>query len=118
MSTTLCTFVKRNLERMGEFEVTTANSGPEGLEKARAAAFDLVITDFKMPGMDGGEVLAALRTMKPSMPVVFFSVYHDDQVTISSEMANQADGLISKPIDNDQLYRVIQEALGKQRPAS
>ncbi|MBI3996086.1 MAG: response regulator [Candidatus Omnitrophica bacterium] len=112
----LCNITKLNLERTGEYDVTTAYSGREGLKKANAGAFDLVITDFKMPGMDGRQVLEALKAMRPHAPVVLFSVYHDDPETVTIDIQTKADGVIHKPIDHEQLCRVIHDVLGGQEP--
>ncbi len=107
----LCLVMKLNLERTGAYDVTVAYSGPEGLERARVEAFDLVITDFNMPGMDGGTVLRSLKAMRPQAPVVLCSVYHDDVTAITAEVQREADGLINKPIDHAQLLRTIERAL-------
>ncbi|MDP3921165.1 MAG: response regulator [Candidatus Omnitrophota bacterium] len=109
----LCKFVKRNLEHTGKFEVTVAHSGEAGVEKAKAVEFDLVITDYKMPGMDGQQVIREIKKMKPKEPVILFSVYHDDPGTIGPGLLGQADGLISKPIEHAELYSVIKKALAK-----
>jgi len=107
----LCLVMKLNLERTGAYEVTVAYSGPEGLERARVAEFDLVITDFNMPGMNGGDVLHALKAMRPQAPVVLCSVYHDDANSITEGVRREADGLINKPIDHAKLLRTIEQAL-------
>ena len=109
----LCKLMKLNLERAGEYEVTTASSGEEGVEKAKAEEFDLVITDFRMPGMNGRAVLQAMKALKPDRPVVLFSIYHDDETRITREIEAQADGIISKPIDHEQLYKTIKDALAR-----
>ncbi len=109
----LCKLMKLNLERTGEFEVTVAHSGMEGIEKAKAERFDLVITDFRMPGLDGKVVLDAVKAMTPHTPVVLFSIYHDDAGTITPELERKADGLINKPIDHEQLHKVIKDALAR-----
>ena len=110
-----CKAVKLNLERGGDYEVVTAASGMEGLRLVDETAFDLVITDFRMPGMDGKAVLSALKAKRPDTSVVLFSIYHDDRQTITPEIERQADGLISKPIDHEQLERAIRNALAKKR---
>jgi len=109
----LCMVMKLNLERTGRYAVETAYSGTEGVEKAKGTAFDLVITDFQMPGMDGAAVLRALKVMRPRAPVVLCSVYHDDVTRIPDTLQQEADGLISKPIDHMQLQRTVQDALAK-----
>ena len=110
----ICRFTKLNLERTGEYVVTIASSGEEGLEKAGTTQFDLIITDYRMPGLDGRAVLEKLKATRPDCPVVLFSIYHDDNSRISREIERKADGLISKPIDHEQLYRTIREALEKR----
>ena len=109
----ICKFTKLNLEQGGEFEVTVAFSGEDGLRLADARDFDLVITDFRMPGMDGKAVLQALKAKKPTRPVILFSVYHDDLHELPHEIRRLANGMISKPIDHDQLQRTIHQALEK-----
>ena len=112
----LCTIMKLNLERTGEYEVETASSGEEGLKMVEQKKYDLVITDFKMPGIDGGIVVEAIKAMKPDAPVVIFSIYHDDDMTISQNTRSKADAIISKPIDHDQLHKAIKDALTKGNP--
>jgi DNA-binding NtrC family response regulator len=110
----ICEMMKLNLESAGEFEVTTEHTGEKGFEAAKAGDFDLVITDFYMPGMDGGELLSEIKKVKPGMPVLLFSIYHDDESTLAHSIKNKADGLINKPIDHRQLYAVIKTALSKK----
>lgn len=109
----LCTLIKSNLEHSGEYEVTTACSGQEGLIKAKDIDFDLVITDFKMPGMNGREVLDILKETKPNLPIVFFSVYLDDTTTIRALDLAKVDGIITKPFETEQLYKTIKDVLDK-----
>ena len=111
----LCRMMKLNLERGGAYEVVTAFSGEEGLERVRAERFDVVITDFRMPGMNGKEVLEALKALNPRLPVILSSVYHDDPNVITRATDRQADGMISKPIDHVQLEATIQEVLSRSR---
>ena len=108
----LCRVMKLNLERGGAYEVTVAYSGADGLAKAQAASFDLVITDFNMPGMDGAAVLDAVKTLNPRTAVLVFSVYHDDRGRITSSVHRKADGIITKPIDHAKLEAAIQRLLG------
>lgn len=109
----LCLLVKHNLEHTGEFKVSTAFSGKEGIEAVKKTDFDLVITDFKMPDMDGEQVLNVIKKSNPELPVILFSIYHDDCASIDASVKNKADGLICKPIDQKQLYKVIKDALAK-----
>jgi CheY-like chemotaxis protein len=64
--------VRRMLER-GRHEVTEADNGRSGLERLHAGAFDLVITDIIMPGMDGIKTLIELRKHFPELRVIVMS---------------------------------------------
>ena len=52
------------------FDVTTAQGGKAGLEALKAGAPDIVLTDIKMPGVSGTELLAAVREQDPETPVI------------------------------------------------
>lgn len=110
----ICELMKINLENTGEFDVKTVFSGEEGIKEARSGDYDLVITDFYMPGKDGAEVLKAIKESKPDMPVLLFSIYHDDESTLDISVKERADGIIHKPIKHDQLYKAIKDALAKK----
>ena len=109
----LCRMIKLNLERLGDYDVTVAFSGPDGLDKFRAAAFDVVITDFNMPGMTGGDVLQTIKQARPNLPVILASVYHDDPKTMAPGSDRRADRLISKPFNHLELEGAIREVLGR-----
>lgn len=73
--------VKLVLERSPQgIRVVTASSGAEGLEVLRGTPVDLVISDFKMPGMDGIEFLVQVRTLHPDLPRVMFTAYADEEL--------------------------------------
>ena len=100
------------LEASGSFDVATAYSGADGVSKAKQQNFALVITDFHMPGMDGEDVLDALKGMDPQIPVLVFSIYHDDDSEINSRIRGKADAILEKPINNEQLQQTIERFIG------
>jgi CheY-like chemotaxis protein len=55
------------------YRVSVALDGPQALERFEADTPDLVITDYKMPGMNGDELLRRLRAMRPALPAVLIS---------------------------------------------
>jgi len=57
------------------YQVTAVNSGSEALERAKSETFDVAITDFKMPGADGIEVLSSLKKIDPNLPVILMTAY-------------------------------------------
>lgn len=57
--------------------VTAVPDGPSGLTVALDDPPDVVVLDFRLPGMDGAEVLRALKILHPALPVFFFTVFAD-----------------------------------------
>ena len=62
------------LEQQGH-KVTTATNGQDGLERFQEETYDLVVTDYLMPGMTGQQVIKKIRQDKPKIPVVLLSGY-------------------------------------------
>lgn len=80
------------------YAVTTAGSGEEGLELFQAALgtvpYSLVVTDFRMPGIDGGEVVRRIRALAGDTPVVILSGYAE--VGALAPESTGADEVLSK----------------------
>ena len=57
------------------FRVLTATSGEQGLSLLEKNHIDLVVLDYYMPGMNGGDVAAEVRRRKPNLPIIFLSAY-------------------------------------------
>ncbi|OGB88099.1 hypothetical protein A3H38_03345 [candidate division WOR-1 bacterium RIFCSPLOWO2_02_FULL_46_20] len=99
--------VKIRLGVSGSYEVTTTYSGQAGVDQANSQDFDLVITDYNMPDLNGEEVIDAIKKVKPDLPLFLFSIYYDDDETISPAIRAKVDGLVRKPIDYAQLNEMI-----------
>ena len=69
--------VRRQLFERRGYEVVTARSGVEGLERFRKEKIDLAVVDYVMPEMNGGEVIRQLRKLNPNLPVILLSGYAD-----------------------------------------
>jgi len=81
------------LEELGH-RIVTAASGGDALEQFSAHRFDLVVTDYKMPRMDGLELIVRLRKQRPDLPIVLISGYVD---TLGlNETSTGADVVIQK----------------------
>lgn len=96
------------------YSVDTAANGPEGIDKAREKGFDLVITDLKMPDMDGLEVLSALQDVNNDMPIIVMTAYGTIETAVSA-MKNGAIDFLTKPFDTDHMLVLIDKALHSQR---
>ena len=67
--------VRKILLESHGFKVLTANSGQQGLSIFEEQPVDLVILDYYMPGMNGGDVAAEIRKRRPGVPIIFLSAY-------------------------------------------
>src|SRR2546422_9488200 len=95
-------------------QVTTVNNGREALEKARAENFDVVITDIKMPGMDGIQLLQGIKKHDPSLPVVIMTAYASQQSAIDAVNLGAFQYLI-KNAKNDEIKLVVRNAIEMRR---
>jgi DNA-binding NtrC family response regulator len=85
----------------------SAEDGQKALEKFRNGAFDLVLTDYRMPGMDGIQLLREVRRLNPEATVVIMTAYG----TVGTAVAAMKEGAydyLMKPIDLDELLLLIQ----------
>jgi len=91
------------------FEVTTAQGGKAGLEALKGSPPDIVLTDIKMPGVSGTEILAAVREQDPETPVILMTAQASLQSAIQA--VNQgAFYYIQKPFSNDDLVAICRRA--------
>ncbi|SFJ17905.1 DNA-binding transcriptional response regulator, NtrC family, contains REC, AAA-type ATPase, and a Fis-type DNA-binding domains [Myroides guanonis] len=99
-------------EENPDYQVSEAEDGLQGIEKIKNEDFDLVICDIKMPKMDGEEVLAMAKKMKPEISFVMISG-HGDLETAVNTMRLGAFDYISKPPDLNRLLTTVRNALEK-----
>lgn len=95
-----------------KYEVEIANDGAEGIKKAETGNFDLVLSDIKMPKMDGIEVLVKLQELHPDLPVVMISG-HGTIDTAVDALKKGAYDYISKPPDLNRLLVTVRNALDR-----
>jgi DNA-binding NtrC family response regulator len=94
------------------YEVTTAQSGEHALKLARDTDFDLVLTDYKMTGMDGLTLLGELLKLDPSIIVVMMTA-HGSVDSVKEALRGGAFDYLEKPIDRSQLLKIVESALGR-----
>jgi CheY-like chemotaxis protein len=102
-----------SLGRVGGHDVVGASSGTEALQVLAddGGAFDAVVLDMQMPGMDGRTTLAAIREAGHTLPVVFLTaqVQRDERAALE---ALDVSGVLSKPFDPMTLARDLAGLLG------
>jgi len=101
------------LEEEG-FEVLSANSGHEALEILESSDVDLVLTDMKMPSMDGIELLENVKVLDPDLPVIMMTAYGTVDKAVEA-MQKGAYSYILKPFDNERLVIYVNKAISMFR---
>ena len=101
------------LKRAG-FLVSTAENGADALRQLEAESFDLVLTDQKMPEMDGLELLSRARSLQPQLPVVLMTAFGSVSAAVAAMKEGAADYL-TKPFESDELLLVLEKALRQRR---
>ncbi|MBI5709234.1 MAG: sigma-54-dependent Fis family transcriptional regulator [Candidatus Eisenbacteria bacterium] len=96
------------------YQVTTVSNGRDALEKVRVEAFDVVITDIRMPGMDGIQLLQGIKKHDPSLPVVIMTAYASQQSAIDAVNMGAFQYLI-KNAKNDEIKLVVRNAIEMRR---
>lgn len=94
--------------------VSSAGSGAEALRQAEADAFDVVVLDVKMPGMDGLEVLRRLRKIAPDTEVILLTGHANMEVAVQGMDLGAFDYLMKPVAINELLYK-IQDAAARRR---
>jgi CheY-like chemotaxis protein len=89
--------------------VETASSGPEALGLFERGSFDLVITDYAMPGMKGNELATAIKARAPQLPVIMVTAY-SELVESSGIPLPGVECVLSKPFLMANLREAIAEA--------
>jgi two-component system response regulator AtoC len=92
------------------FDVTSAETGEEALARCHNAEFDLVLTDLKMGGVSGMELLQALRNQGRQTPVVMMSAYGDTETAVEA-LHKGAYDFISKPFKLGDIKKKVRAAL-------
>ena len=98
-----------------EYQIVTARQGQTALSKIREAPFDIVVTDLRMPDMDGVELTEAIRGLDPSAVVIWITAY--DCYRRSGEAARlRVYRCLDKPLEIHEIRETVSEALC-QRPS-
>jgi CheY-like chemotaxis protein len=93
-------------------EVVPAGSGKEALALFEKDRFDLVITDYTMPGMKGDELALAVKARVPGQPVIMITA-HGDSLRTSGRPLTGVDQLVGKPFQLADLREAIQKATAR-----
>ena len=92
------------------YEVDLAERGDEGLAQAKSRPFDLVLTDLKLPGINGMELVAQLRVAKPKLPIIIMTAHGTTDTAIEATKLGAYEYL-TKPFEADDLLDLVASAV-------
>ncbi|MFH1616294.1 MAG: response regulator [Planctomycetota bacterium] len=107
--------IKRILESAGDYSVSCFTTADNCLNELDRGDCDLLISDMRMPGMDGMELLEHAKKIMPSLPVLIMTAYGDVPTAVKSIKGGAVD-FIEKPFEREVFLRMVQSVLRKSRP--
>ncbi|MBW3555067.1 MAG: response regulator [Gemmatimonadetes bacterium] len=96
------------------YSVEVARSGEQALERLESASFDLVLTDVMMPGINGFELCARIKRLRPDLPVILLTSLADPMDIVRGLEAG-GDNYITKPYDPDHLLARLRRVLDNRK---
>jgi two-component system response regulator HydG len=99
--------------RLKGHQAETAYSGPEALGKVGREAYDCVLSDIKMPGLDGVELYRAIKARQPDLPVVLMTAYAHDEL-VREGLEEGVIAVLPKPLDLDLLLDFVVSLRGER----
>jgi DNA-binding NtrC family response regulator len=106
--------IESYLTRQG-FNVTAVASGEAALEAQESTEFSLMISDVRMPGISGLELLRRIRSLRPGLPVLLVTAFADIRDAVEA-MRDGAVNYLEKPIDLDELTHIVHRSVGIEEP--
>jgi two-component system response regulator HydG len=104
--------LERTLTREG-YRVTLASDGRAALERVQAGGIDLILTDLKMPGLTGLELLRAAKAIAPDVDVILLTAFGTVEEAVKA-MKDGAYDFLTKPFRREQLLKLIDKALERR----
>jgi DNA-binding NtrC family response regulator len=104
--------LRKALERFG-YAVEEAPDGSAAIEKARSRRYQLILSDLKLPGHSGIDVLREAKRAEPTMPVILVTAYGSVEAAVTA-MKEGAYDFVQKPVDLDHLKLLLQRAAREQ----
>ncbi len=88
----------KDIFKIKGYDADAAHSGTEALEKIQKVHFDCILTDIKMPGMNGIEFCRAVKEIQPEIPVVLTTAYSTNKL-VKEGLEEEAVAILTKPLD-------------------
>lgn len=108
----ICLLLERFLSKQG-YKTASVQRGEDGLQLLRRESFELVICDFKLPDIDGLEMLRRIKVLHPSTAVIIITGYSDVRVAVQT-VKHGAYDYVTKPLYPDEILYTIKSALERR----
>jgi len=105
--------ISMKLQHAG-YVVDTAKTGKQAIKKTEANFYNLAVIDIRLPDMEGTQLLTSLKETTPRMVKIILTGYPALKNAVSA-VNNGADAYLMKPLNTDELLKVIKEHLNKQK---
>ena len=92
------------------YDVAIEKTGDAGLARAKAGSFDVVVTDYKMPGLDGLELVRKLHAARPRLPILMMTAHGTTATAIEATQSGAYDYLL-KPFEMPELLKLVGQAV-------
>jgi DNA-binding NtrC family response regulator len=96
------------------YDVDVARRGDEGLDQGCQAQYDVVISDLRLPGLGGLELVARLHTEKPKLPIILMTAHGTTETAIQATKLGACDYLL-KPFEADEMLDLVASAVASSR---
>ncbi len=108
----ICRMISNILKEEG-YKVDKAYDGEQAVRKVKARGYNLVLLDYKLPGIDGINVLKEIQLIEPSLKVIMISAYGSPTIKSMAKKLGVY-RFLDKPFDLNRLVRVVKDALAKE----
>jgi CheY-like chemotaxis protein len=102
--------VQQGLKKLPNYTVKLARSAEQALAFCREAPFDLMITDYEMPGTDGIALASQIREMYPQTVVLMLTAHHDDELHQQAAQA-AVQRVLGKPVEITEIREAVRQVL-------
>src|SRR5260221_1190826 len=96
------------------YDVTVEKTGDAGLSRAKANGFDVVVTDLKLPGLSGLELVRQLHAARPRLPILMMTAHGTTESAIEATQSGAYDYLL-KPFEIPELLKLVEQAVAASR---
>jgi len=105
--------LQRALEAAG-FEVVAVSSAEDALEVLHGSTVDVLLTDHRLPGMDGVQLITRIKATHPALAIIVMTAYGTIESAVEARRRG-ADDYLEKPFEVSDLLRALQRALDQQK---